>query len=156
MSPSAVTELAHQEDQISCKVLPNGFTHTAKLASISGAKRTMFLLDRHLRKDFPIVVAGKGNLLFTKDGRTIFDTTSGAAVSCLGHGNERVISAVHSQMSTGIPYLASTFWASEVVDELCEELIIGTDRKMAKVYLTGSGLWLSSYTHWNRAHIRRF
>jgi hypothetical protein len=26
------------------------------------------------------------------------------------------------------------------VDELCEELIIGTDRKMSKVYLTGSGL----------------
>ncbi|KAK6585521.1 hypothetical protein PZA11_002248 [Diplocarpon coronariae] len=42
-------------------------------------------------------------------------------------------------MNTGVPYLASTFWGSEIVEKLCKELIDGTDRKMARVYLTGSG-----------------
>ncbi|PQE12937.1 aminotransferase class-III protein [Rutstroemia sp. NJR-2017a BBW] len=102
-------------------------------------KRTTFSLDRHLHKEFPVVVGGHGSELYTKDGRTIFDATSGAAVSCLGHGNQRVVRAVCQQMASGIPYLASGFFGNETVDELCEELIKGTDHKMARVYLTGSG-----------------
>lgn len=86
-----------------------------------------------------MIVGGKGNLLFTSDGRKVFDASSGAAVSCLGHGNQKVMLAVIKQMNTGTPYLASTFWASGVVEELCMELIRGTDGKMARVYLTGSG-----------------
>lgn len=108
-------------------------------AEPKGMKRTEFLLDRHLRKDFPVIASGKGNLLYTKDGRAVFDATSGAAVSCLGHGYERITTAVNDQMNTGIPYLTSTFWSCEVVDDLCKELIDGTDGKMSRVYLTGSG-----------------
>jgi adenosylmethionine-8-amino-7-oxononanoate aminotransferase len=130
MSPSAVTEPASR-DPLSSK---------SPAVTKDDQKRTICLLDRHLHKDFPVVVSGKGNHLFTKDGRTVFDTTSGAAVSCLGHGNERVINAIHKQMTTGIPYLASSYWGSEIVDDLCKELIDGTDGKMAKVYLTGSGM----------------
>ncbi|PSS18609.1 hypothetical protein M430DRAFT_28030 [Amorphotheca resinae ATCC 22711] len=129
MSPSAVTEPGSRDPPDS----------KSPAITKDGQKRTIYHLDRHLHKDFPVVVSGKGNHLFTKDGRTIFDTTSGAAVSCLGHGNERVINAVHKQMTTGIPYLASSYWGSEIVDDLCKELINGTDGKMAKVYLTGSG-----------------
>lgn len=69
----------------------------------------------------------------------MLDASSGAAVSCLGHGNERVIKAVVKQLNTGTPYLASTFWGSNVAEELCKELIDGTYGKMARVYLTGSG-----------------
>jgi adenosylmethionine-8-amino-7-oxononanoate aminotransferase len=60
-------------------------------------------------------------------------------VSCLGHGNKRVIKAVSNLMSAGIPYLASTFWGCEIVEALCKELINGTAGQMARVYLTGSG-----------------
>jgi adenosylmethionine-8-amino-7-oxononanoate aminotransferase len=104
------------------------------------SKKTEFLLDRNLHKSFPIVKSGKGNYLQLADGRTIFDATSGAAVSCLGYGNQRIIDAMTAQLSSGVPYLASTFWASEVVEELCKELIDGTGGKMARVYLTGSGM----------------
>lgn len=107
--------------------------------AVQGMKRTTFLFDRHLHKDFPVIVGGNGSNLYTKDGRVIFDATSGAAVSCLGHGNKRVTNAVYQQMATGIPYLASGFFGNETVDDLCEELINGTGRKMARVYLTGSG-----------------
>lgn len=60
-------------------------------------------------------------------------------MSCLGHGNKRVIKAISDQLNTGTPYLASSFWGSQVVEDLCAELIRGTDGKMARVYLTGSG-----------------
>ena len=42
-------------------------------------------------------------------------------------------------METGTPYLSSAFWVSQPVEDLCKELIGGTEGKMARVYLTGSG-----------------
>jgi hypothetical protein len=122
--------------------LSNGY-HTAAAANgyapSTSSKRTEFLLDRNLHKSFPVVKGGYGNYLYLMDGRTVFDASAGAAVSCIGHGNKRVIKAISGLLNSGIPYLASTFWACEVVEELCKELINGTDGKMARVYLTGSG-----------------
>lgn len=144
MAPSAITELEQFEPVQT--LLPKG-GHLAKDRSnmTNGSslqdslKKTEFLLDRNLHRSFPVVKGGKGNYLHLTDGRTVFDATSGAAVSCLGHGNQRVIDAISAQLSSGTPYLASTFWGSEVVEALCKELIDGTDRKMARAYLTGSG-----------------
>jgi 4-aminobutyrate aminotransferase-like enzyme len=127
MSPSAVTD-------------PTLNGELAIEGPANHSKQTSFHLDRHLYRTFPVIVSGKGNYLYTKDGRAVFDASSGAAVSCLGHGNERVMNAIRNQISAGIPYLASTFWSSDVVDELCKELISGADGKMSKVYLTGSGM----------------
>lgn len=98
-----------------------------------------FTFHRNIHKVYPRIVGGKGNYLHTSDGREIFDACGGAAVSCLGYRHERVIKAVHEQLNTGTPYLASAFWASQVVEDLSKELIQGTNGKMARVYLTGSG-----------------
>jgi adenosylmethionine-8-amino-7-oxononanoate aminotransferase len=94
---------------------------------------------RDLRKAYTHIQSGKGNYLITKDGRRVFDACSGAAVSCLGYANERVIEAIHKQLNSGTPYLASSFWANDVVEDLSKELILGTNDKMGRVYLTGSG-----------------
>jgi len=147
MSPSAITELAPQDVVVTKTLGGLSLTNRSTTSSTaSGLRRTVFLLDRHLHKEFPVVIGGKGNYLFTSDGRKICDATSGAAVSCLGHGNERVTNAVCDQMKTGTPYLASVFWGSDVVDKLCEEMIAGTGGKMARVYLTGSG-WCPQCFH---------
>ncbi|OTA52631.1 PLP-dependent transferase [Hypoxylon sp. EC38] len=99
-----------------------------------------YTFHRHLHKVYPEIVRGNGNYLITYDGREIFDGCSGAAVSCIGHGNKRVIRAISDQLNaTGTPYIASSFWSSDVVNLLCKELIEGTGGKMARVYLTGSG-----------------
>ncbi|KAK8037180.1 aminotransferase (mitochondrion) [Apiospora phragmitis] len=94
---------------------------------------------RDLRKVYPQILSGKGNYLTTKDGREVFDACSGAAVSCLGVANQRVIEAIHKQLKSGTPYLASSFWANDVVEDLSKELIQGTNNQMGRVYLTGSG-----------------
>lgn len=94
---------------------------------------------RNLRKEYPEIVSAEGNYLLTSENRKIFDACGGAAVSCLGYGHERVIQAMYEQSLTGVTYLASSFWASPVVKDLCKELIQGTNGEMARVYLTGSG-----------------
>jgi len=146
MAPSAVLEVAIHEQRgqpISTNgikpVKAEGDTNARNGNNKEVLKRPNFLLDRHLRKEYPVVLGGKGNYLFTADGRRVFDATGGAAVSCLGYGNERVIEAVHNLMKTGVPYLASMMWGNKVVDDLCQELITGTEGKMSRVYLTGSG-----------------
>lgn len=42
-------------------------------------------------------------------------------------------------METGITYIATNFFGNSVVEALCKEIINGTGRQMARVYLTGSG-----------------
>lgn len=145
MSPSAITDLEQHGNAAAEPLgsgihvpmrLPNG--HASSNGS-NGSKQTEFLLDRNLHKSFPVVKGGKGNYLYLTDGRTVFDATSGAAVSCLGHDNKRVINAVSALLNTGVPYVASTFWGCEIVEELCKELVNGTGGKLTRVYLTGSG-----------------
>jgi adenosylmethionine-8-amino-7-oxononanoate aminotransferase len=139
MSPSAVTDLGLcVQEKLNIEPTSNG-AHDIDGHYKNGSQQTEFLLDRNLHKAFPVVKGAKGNNLYLTDGRTIFDGTSGAAVSCLGHGNERVIEAMVAQLRTGAPYICSSFYGSPVVEALCKELIAGTGGKMGRVYLTGSG-----------------
>ena len=48
-----------------------------------------FVLHRSLHHEPLQVISAKGNLIHLNNGQSIFDATGGAAVSCLGHGNER-------------------------------------------------------------------
>lgn len=102
-------------------------------------KSNGYLMERDMKKEFPVVVKGEGNYLYLSDGRKILDATSGAAVSCLGHGNQRVIDAITRQLASGTPYLCSSYWSSTVAQELCKELVAGTNNLMSRAYLSGSG-----------------
>lgn len=107
-------------------------------AFVSAPLRSSFSLMGSFDESKPRAVKGKGVYIITKDGRVILDASSGAMVSCIGHGNKRVITAITKQNKTGITYLSSS-WGSEVVDNLCEALIRGTNNKMSRVYLLNSG-----------------
>jgi adenosylmethionine-8-amino-7-oxononanoate aminotransferase len=146
MAPTAITEpvVPDSEPIVSStkkEMLGNGFTsgHGNGKTLSSGIKSTGFLMERDMKKEFPVVTGGKGNYLFLSDGRQILDASSGAAVSCLGHGDQRVIDAITRQLTSGTPYLCSSFWSSNIAQELCKELIDGTDNMMSRVYLSGSG-----------------
>jgi adenosylmethionine-8-amino-7-oxononanoate aminotransferase len=47
------------------------------------------VLHRSLHHDPLLVVSASGNYLNLSNGQQIFDASGGAAVACLGHGNEK-------------------------------------------------------------------
>lgn len=55
----------------------------------TNGKAKSFVLHRSLHHDPIQVGSGNGNYLHLSNGQKIFDATGGAAVACLGHGNER-------------------------------------------------------------------
>ena len=55
----------------------------------NGKPATSAVLHRSLHHKPLHVLSAKGNFLHLDNGQRILDATGGAAVSCLGHGNER-------------------------------------------------------------------
>ena len=106
--------------------------------SKNGITSQSSVLHRSLHKDPHTVVAAQGNFLTLSNGQKIFDATGGAAVSCLGHGNERVKKAVIKQMDT-VAYCHSLFFATSAAEELAKELVDSTDGQMNKVFIVSSG-----------------
>ena len=96
------------------------------------------LLQRQLHAQFDSVEEGEGNYLFLKTGRKIFDGSGGAAVTCLGHGDKRVIQAMTRQMSK-VTYCGSVFFTTQVCEDLARELVNSTQGQMARAYIVNSG-----------------
>ncbi|KAL7271895.1 hypothetical protein RUND412_005319 [Rhizina undulata] len=84
------------------------------------------------------VVSADGCWLTIDDGRKIFDATSGAAVACVGHGNEKVRNDIKAQLDQ-VAYVHSLLYATSATEELAEEMINGTGGKMERVFLVSSG-----------------
>ena len=90
-------------------------------------------------KPLPLhVVAAEGTILKFSDGKTIEDTTGGAAVACIGYHNERVKAAIVKQWDK-FAYSNSMFYGHAIGEELAAELLRGTNQEMSKVYLMCSG-----------------
>lgn len=93
-------------------------------------------------KPLPLhVVAAEGTMLEFSDGRTVEDTTCGAAVACIGHHNELVdrVKAAISKQWDKFAYSNSMFYGHSIGEELAAELLRGTNNEMSKVYLMCSG-----------------
>ena len=101
-------------------------------------KEQRALLHRHLHVEPIPVVGARGNYLHLSTGQKLLDATGGAAVSCLGHGNERVKEAIINQMDT-VSYVHSMTFATESAEELAKELIDSTNGEMTKVWIVSSG-----------------
>ena len=56
------------------------------------------VLYRSLNSIFPAVSAAENNYLIDDTGKRYLDASGGAAVSCLGHTNKRVIDAIKNQL----------------------------------------------------------
>src|ERR1700753_2545640 len=63
-----------------------GDTHSEKNSTENS---TSVVLHRSLYHDPLRVISAEGNYLKLSNGQQILDATGGAAVACLGHGNER-------------------------------------------------------------------
>lgn len=56
---------------------------------MNGHKDRSAVLHRSLHHEPLRVISAKGHYLKLSNGQQIFDATGGAAVACLGHGDER-------------------------------------------------------------------
>ena len=96
------------------------------------------LVDRFLNEPPLEVVHSEENYLHLHTGQMVFDATCGAAVSCLGHGNQEVIEAINNQLLANT-YSNSMLFTTGVATQLADEIILGTGNLMSRVYICSSG-----------------
>ena len=98
------------------------------------------VLHRDLHKDPYEVAEASGLYLTLSDGRRIIDASGGAAVCCIGHGDERVKQVVAAQLAK-LDYCHSMFFSCGPSEDLSRALIDSTQGMMARVFIINSGWW---------------
>ncbi|MDM0079814.1 aspartate aminotransferase family protein [Variovorax sp. J31P179] len=96
------------------------------------------VFHRHLRHTPPVAIAASGMTIRDAAGRDYLDASGGAAVSSLGHGHPDVIAAMHAQVDR-LAYAHTSFFTTEVAEQLADELIGGAPEGMSHVYLVSGG-----------------
>ena len=96
------------------------------------------ILHRSLRDRLPVATATDGMVLIARDGRRYIDACGGAAVSCLGHGHPDVLAAMHAQIDR-VAYAHTSFFTTEVAEELADVLVAGAPRGTSHAYFVSGG-----------------
>ena len=96
------------------------------------------VFHRHLSRRFPTAVSGRGAWLKDSEGREYLDASGGAAVSCLGHGHPDVLAAMHAQIDQ-LAYAHTSFFTTEVAEQLAARLIEGAPRGTSHAYFVSGG-----------------
>lgn len=104
----------------------------------SGKLEMTRILHRSIGGRLPQAVAGQGVTITDADGRSYIDGSGGAAVSCLGHGHPEVMAAMRAQMDR-IAYAHTSFFTTDVAEELAERLVELAPEGLDYVYLVSGG-----------------
>lgn len=96
------------------------------------------VFHRQLHHPLPVAVSGKGITLTDANGKTYLDACGGAAVSCLGHGHPEVLAAMHAQIDK-LAYAHTSFFTTEVAEELADVMIESAPEGMSHVYFVSGG-----------------
>ena len=72
------------------------------------------------------------------DGHKVLDACGGAAVSCIGQGNEEVIAAAVEQLRK-ITYAHPLSYTTRAAEELAQSFIGGNTFGLEKMFIVGSG-----------------
>ena len=93
---------------------------------------------RNPHASYPRAVRGDGIYIYDNQGKQYLDASGGAAVSCLGHSNQAVRTAIKNQVDQ-IAYAHSGFFTTDVMEELATRLISHVPGEMDKVYFVSGG-----------------
>jgi len=96
------------------------------------------VLHRGLRHMPPVAAGAAGMILRDTAGKEYLDASGGAAVSSLGHGHPDVLAAMHAQIDK-LAYAHTSFFTTEVAEQLADELIASAPAGMSHVYLVSGG-----------------
>ena len=86
----------------------------------------------------PTAVTAQGGYIYDKSGKPYLDGSGGAAVSCLGHGDPDIISAIKAQADQ-LSFAHTGFFTSEPAEQLSELLIKHAPGQLDRVYLVSGG-----------------
>ncbi len=86
----------------------------------------------------PTATSAQGCYIYDKSGKPYLDGSGGAAVSCLGHGDPDIISAIKAQADQ-LSFAHTGFFTSEPAEELTELLIKHAPGELDRVYLVSGG-----------------
>jgi len=111
---------------------------TTPTTSRSFSPASTHVFHRQLHHDLPVAVSGQGITLADANGRVYLDASGGAAVSCLGHGHPEVLAAMHAQVDR-LAYAHTSFFTTEVAEELADVLIESAPEGMSHVYFVSGG-----------------
>ncbi|AUW47500.1 Aspartate aminotransferase family protein (plasmid) [Rhizobium leguminosarum] len=96
------------------------------------------ILHRSIGTNLPRAVGGDGIHISDSEGRSYIDGSGGAAVSCLGHNHPEVLEAMKAQMGR-IAYAHTSFFTTDVAEELAEQLVKLAPKGLDYVYLVSGG-----------------
>lgn len=96
------------------------------------------VFPRHCHSMVPTAVSGDGCYLIDADGKRYFDGSGGAAVSCLGHSNARVVQAIKDQVEQ-LAFAHTGFFTTEPAEELADMLIAEAPGDLDRVYFVSGG-----------------
>jgi adenosylmethionine-8-amino-7-oxononanoate aminotransferase len=100
--------------------------------------RDSHILHRQLRGQYPLAARAEGCYIEDSEGKRYLDASGGAAVSCLGHGHPEVVAAMHAQLDR-IAYAHTSFFSTEVAEELADVLVADAPQGISHVYLVSGG-----------------
>ncbi|WP_269476072.1 aspartate aminotransferase family protein [Billgrantia diversa] len=86
----------------------------------------------------PLAVSASGIEILDSTGKRYLDASGGAAVSCIGHGDARVVEAIRQQVAA-LDYAHNVSFTSEAAEELAAFLCDATPLPLEKVQFVGSG-----------------
>jgi len=96
------------------------------------------VFHRAPKHQYPTIDKADGVYLYDRDGKQYLDASGGAAVSCIGHGNEYVINAIKSQLDT-VAYAHTSFFTNAPQETLADRLAARFGEKDARVYFLSGG-----------------
>ena len=96
------------------------------------------IFPRHTKDIPPTARYGEGCYLIDDKGKRYFDGSGGAAVSCLGHGDQEIISAIKDQVDK-LAFAHTRFFTSDPAEKLAELLIKNAPGDIDRVYFVSGG-----------------
>ena len=96
------------------------------------------VFHRHTQATYPGAVGGDGVFIEDGQGKRYLDASGGAAVSCLGHSNARVIAAIKEQLDA-IPFAHSSFFTTGAMEALADRLVADAPAGISRVYFVSGG-----------------
>jgi adenosylmethionine-8-amino-7-oxononanoate aminotransferase len=96
------------------------------------------VMQRTSHPNLATIASGDGVYLIDKQGNRYLDACGGAAVSCLGHSNQRVKQAIIDQVNE-IPYAHTSFFTNDSQEQLADHLLSHSYGNFSQVYFVAGG-----------------